>query len=104
MQRWEILLGKWLGFTVMLSLYMLLMAGGRVRGGLPDAGFCASQNVGKALGLMWLNVPLMLGVSLLGGARLSTLANGVVAFGLYGLPLSGGGSSKWGHCWKTRLQ
>ncbi len=27
-RRWEILLGKWLGLEVMLTLYLLLMAGG----------------------------------------------------------------------------
>ena len=27
-RRWEIVLGKWLGFAGMLTLYLLLMAGG----------------------------------------------------------------------------
>ena len=88
-QRWEILLGKWLGFVGMLTLYMLLMAGGVCLIGYWIAGY-VPENVGRGLGLMWLNVPLLLGVSLLGGARLSTLANGVVAFGLYGVAFISG--------------
>ena len=27
-RRWEIVLGKWLGFGIMLGLYLLLMGGG----------------------------------------------------------------------------
>jgi hypothetical protein len=43
-----------------------------------------------ALGLMWLNMLILLSVSLLGGTRLSTLANGVLVFGLYGVAFIGG--------------
>ena len=88
-QRWEILLGKWLGFTGMLTMYMLMMAGGVCLIGYLVAGYVPT-NVLRGLGLLWLNVPLLLGVSFLGGARLSTLANGVVAFGLYGVAFIGG--------------
>lgn len=89
LQRWQILLGKWAGFTLMLSLYMLLMTGGVWLVGYLFAGY-VPENMLRALGMMWLNVPLLLGVSLLGGSRLSTLANGVIAFGLYGIAFVGG--------------
>ena len=88
-RRWEILLGKWLGFVGMLTLYMLMMAGGVCLIGYLIGGY-VPENVWRGLGLMWMNVPLLLGVTLLGGARLSTLANGVVAFGLYGVAFIGG--------------
>jgi ABC-type transport system involved in multi-copper enzyme maturation permease subunit len=88
-QRRDILLGKWLGFTVMLSMYLLLMAGGVCLIGYLIADYLPA-NVLRGLGLMWLNIPVLLGVSLLGGSRLSTLANGVVAFGLYGVAFIGG--------------
>ena len=88
-RRWEVLLGKWLGFVIMLSLYLLLMAGGVCLVGYVIGGYLP-PNVTRGLGLMWLNIPIMLGVSLLGGARFSTLANGVVAFGLYGIAFIGG--------------
>jgi Cu-processing system permease protein len=88
-KRWQILLGKWAGYTGMLTLYMLMMAGGVCLIGYFLAGY-VPENVMRALSLMWLTVPLLLGISLLGGARFSTLANGVVAFGLYGVAFVGG--------------
>jgi ABC-type transport system involved in multi-copper enzyme maturation permease subunit len=88
-QRRYILIGKWLGFMGMLSLYLLLMAGGVCLVGYLVADYLP-PNVLRGLALMWLNIPLMLGISLLGGSSLSTLANGVVAFGLYGVAFIGG--------------
>lgn len=88
-RRWEILLGKWLGFAAMLTLYLLLMAGGvlflvwKVTGYRPP-------NIERGLILLWLNGILMLNLSLLGGTRLSTLANGVLVFAAYGVAFVGG--------------
>jgi hypothetical protein len=39
---------------------------------------------------MWINELLLLNVTLLGGTRLSTLANGVLAFAAYGVAFIGG--------------
>lgn len=50
----------------------------------------------RGLMLMWLNVVLLLCVSLLGGASLSTLANGVLVFGLYGVAFIGGWIEQFG--------
>lgn len=88
-QRWEIVLGKWLGFAGMLTLYLLLMAGGvmLVAYGIGDY---AAPHAWRGLGLMWLNALMLLGLSLAGGAVLSTLANGVLVFGMYGVAFVGG--------------
>lgn len=88
-RRWEILLGKWLGFSTMLTLYMLMMAGG-VMGLMWWLGGYVAPNALAGLGLMWLNTLLLLSVSLWGGTLFSTLANGVMVFGLYGLAFIGG--------------
>jgi ABC-type transport system involved in multi-copper enzyme maturation permease subunit len=88
-QRWEILLGKWLGFSVMLTLYLLLMAGGVMGLVWAIAGYVA-PNALLGLLLMWMNTLLLLSVTLWGGTMLSTLANGVLVFGLYGLAFIGG--------------
>lgn len=88
-QRWEIVLGKALGFSGMLTLYVLLMGGGVVAVVYLLGGYQA-PNVLRGLSLMWLNVILLLSVSLLGGATLSTLANGVLVFGMYGIAFLGG--------------
>ncbi|MBA3530443.1 MAG: ABC transporter permease [Ardenticatenales bacterium] len=88
-QRWEIVLGKWLGFVGMLSLYLLMMAGGVMVIVYLFAGYIAPGAL-RGLALMWLNVVLLLSLSLLGGATLSTLANGVMVFGIYGVAFVGG--------------
>lgn len=87
--RWQIVLGKWLGFTAMLSLYLLLMAGGVTLAGYLVADTVLPHLVQGVL-LMWLTILILLGVSLLGGTLLSTLANGVMVFGLFGIAFIGG--------------
>ena len=88
-RRWEIVLGKWLGFSGMLTLYLLLMAVGVVGLVYFISGYLP-PNALHGLGLMWLNGVLLIGVSLAGGAVLSTLTNGVLVFGLYGIAFLGG--------------
>jgi len=88
-QRWQIVFGKWLGFVGMLSLYLLLMAGGTILLVYLISGYMA-PNVLRGLSLIWLNAILLLGVSLAGGAVLSTLANGVLVFGMFGIAFIGG--------------
>ena len=87
--RWEIVFGKWIGFAGMLTLYLLLMAGGTIGLVYFISGYVA-PNVLRGLGLLWMNAVLLLGVSLAGGAMLSTLANGVLVFGLFGIAFVGG--------------
>lgn len=87
--RWQIVLGKWLGFSGMLSLYLLLMLGGVTLVGLL-VGNTVAPNLLQGGLLMWLTILILLSVSLLGGTLLSTLANGVLVFGLYGIAFIGG--------------
>jgi ABC-type transport system involved in multi-copper enzyme maturation permease subunit len=89
LRRWEIVLGKWLGHAAMLSLYLLLMAGGVIVIVYLISGYTA-PNYFRGLSFIWLNALLLLGVSLFGGTTLSTLANGVMVFGLYGIAFLGG--------------
>jgi ABC-type transport system involved in multi-copper enzyme maturation permease subunit len=88
-RRWEVVLGKWLGFAGMLTLYLLLMAGGVMLIVYLSSGYIAT-NAPRGLALLWLNGLLLLSVSILGGTRLSTLANGVLVFGLFGIAFIGG--------------
>lgn len=89
LHRREIVLGKWLGFVIILSLYVLLLVGG-VMGVVYVLSNYMPQNPFNGFALIWLNGMLMLSVSLLGGAALSTLANGVLVFGLFGVAFIGG--------------
>lgn len=89
LHRAEILLGKWLGYWVILAGYLLLMGGGVVL----IAGIVSNTtppNLVMGLGLMMLEATLLLTLSIAGGTRLSTLANGVMVFGLFGLAFIGG--------------
>jgi len=88
-RRWEIVAGKWLGFAGMLVLYLLLMGGGVMVIVYLRAGYAAPNPI-SALALLALSAFILLSVSLLGGASLSTLANGVLVFGLFGVAFIGG--------------
>jgi len=89
LRRSEIVLGKWLGFAGMLVLYVVLMAGGVVTVMATITGYVV-PGLARGLGLMMLEGLTLLSVCILGGTMLSTLANGVLAFGLYGLAFVGG--------------
>ena len=89
LRRAEIVLGKWLGFWVILLGYLLLMAGGvlLIARVVSDT---TPPNVVTGFALMLLEATLLLTLSIAGGTRLSTLANGVMVFGLFGLAFIGG--------------
>ena len=93
--RWEVVFGKWLGFVAMLTLYILLMAGGVLVLTEVLAGYTA-HNVVPGLGLMWMEGLLLLSMTLLWGTRFSTLATGVLTFGLHGLAFIGGWIEEFG--------
>jgi ABC-type transport system involved in multi-copper enzyme maturation permease subunit len=63
-QRWEIVFGKWMGFAGMLTLYLLLMAGGTIGLVYFISGYIA-PNVLRGLGLLWMNA--VFGIAFIGG-------------------------------------
>ncbi len=89
LRRSEVALGKFFGFACMLTLYLCLMAGGVLGTAYVFSGYIV-PHMARGLALMWVNSILILSVSLAGGARFSTLANGVLVFGLYGIAFVGG--------------
>ena len=93
--RWEVLLGKWLGFAAMLTVYLAFLAGGM----LAEVRFIGGHwpaHVWAALGAMWLESLLLLAVSFRFGASLSTIATGVAVFGLHILAFLGGWVEEFG--------
>ena len=82
-------MGKWVGLTLMLTGYILLLAGGILAATWIISGYVA-PNVFAGVLLIALQAVIMLTVCILGGTRLSTIANGVVAFMLYGIAFVGG--------------
>ena len=88
LRRREIVLGKWLGFVILLGLCTLLMIGGVLIITWLTAGYVPPNPASGPL-MMFVEALVFLSVSLLGGTRLSTLANGVVGFTLFGLAFIG---------------
>jgi len=88
-RRWQVILGKWLGFAFLLTLYVVALTGGTMLIVYFLSGYKAS-NILYGMGLMVLEGVVLLSVTIAGGTRLSTLANGVFAFMLYGIAFIGG--------------
>jgi Cu-processing system permease protein len=88
-RRVEILLGKWLAYWLMTAGYLVLMGGGVLLIGRVLAGV-TPPGIGQGLLLMLLEGTVLLTLTIAAGTRLTTIANGVVVFGLYGLAFIGG--------------
>jgi len=87
-RRAEIVLGKWLAYVVVVMAYLIGMAGGVLLIARVFGGF-TPPNPAAGLPLMLIEVVLLVSVSIAGGTRLSTVTNGMAAFGLYGLAFIG---------------
>lgn len=87
--RWEIIFGKWLGFAVMLSLYVIVTSA-IVTGIVYFFGNYFPTQPFLALVVMVLEVLVLLTVTILGSVNFSTITNGVVVFMLYGIALVAG--------------
>jgi ABC-type transport system involved in multi-copper enzyme maturation permease subunit len=87
--RRAIALGKWLGCWAILALYAALLCGGVLLVARLVGGY-TPPNAARGLPLVLLEGTVLLTLALAGGTRLSTLANGVTVFGLYGLAFVGG--------------
>ena len=87
-RRHEIVLGKWLGHWLVLAGYFVLLAGGVLAIARVVAHFTPPR-IEHGLPLMLLEATLLLSLSIAGGTRLSTVTNGMLAFGLFGLAFIG---------------
>jgi ABC-2 type transport system permease protein len=87
--RWQVLVGKWMGFIGMLAIYVALMFGGTIAEAHWIAGVVPQNPVTGAL-LVFLECVLALTVTFMFGTWFSTLTNGVIVLGLHGLAFLGG--------------
>ncbi len=94
-RRSDVVLGKWLGFAILLALYQLLMGGGVVVSVWLQSGY-APPHLLSGVGLIYLEALLVMSVALMFSSRLSALATGAVVFGLYGLAFIGGWVEQFG--------
>ena len=94
-KRFEVILGKWLGFAFLLMLYLLLMGGGTVLSVFIQTRY-VPDHVWIGLGLIYFEALLIMTISLACSSTLSALATGGIVFGLYGLAFIGGWIEQFG--------
>lgn len=88
LRRSEIVLGKWLGYAILLALYVVLMAGGIILSTVLQSGY-TMPHVLAGLALMYLAALVVMTITIACSSRLSTLATGGLVIGLYGLAFVG---------------
>ncbi len=87
-RRGEIVLGKWAAYVLLLAGYLAVMGGG-VLAIARVLGHHSVPHVAQGLPLMALESTLLVTLSILGGTRFSTVTNGVLVLGLYGIAFIG---------------
>lgn len=87
--RWEIVVGKWLGYALMLAIYVALMTGSVLATAWLIGGYVPPNRL-ASIGLVILVTLLLLSLTVLGSAALSTITNGIIVFMLYGIAMTGG--------------
>jgi ABC-type transport system involved in multi-copper enzyme maturation permease subunit len=86
--RWQVMLGKWLGYALMIAVYLGLLSGGVLLGVYVLVGYVPPNALQGSL-LLMLEALVLFSLSFLGGTRFSTLTNGVMLFMLYGVAFIG---------------
>lgn len=87
--RWEIIAGKYLGFLIMIAIYIALMVSGVILVSRAIGDY-SPPNVVHGAALIVLVSTILLSLTMLGSTVFSTMANGVIVFMLYGMALTGG--------------
>ena len=87
--RWEIVVGKFLGFAGMIVIYIALMAAAVLGTAKLVADYTPANFVLGTLLVMLVSL-VLLALTLFGSTIFQTMANGVVVFMLYGGALLGG--------------
>jgi Cu-processing system permease protein len=94
-RRSDVVLGKWLGFAVLLACYVLLMAGGTVLSVRVQTGY-SPDHLAAGLALIYLEAMLIMTIALACSSSIPALATGGIVFGLWGLSFIGGWIEQFG--------
>lgn len=89
LHRWQLVLGKWLGFAIMVILFSMLLTGGIMLVTYFLSGFEPFNPLG-VMAVMALQGLATLSLTIFGSAVMPTLANGITVFMLYSLAYIGG--------------
>jgi len=88
-RRAEIVLGKWLGFALLIGAYLAFMFSGLMLIVYSIARYSV-PNVFLGVALIYFECVLIMTLTLACSSRFSTLATGGIVFGMYGLAFIGG--------------
>ena len=99
--RWQLLLGKWLGFCGMLAAYIAIMTGGVNVLAYAIAGVTA-RHLAWGFSLMWMESLVLLSATFAFATYFSTLTTGVLTLGLHGLAFLGGWIEQFGAITQTQ--
>ena len=87
--RWQLLIGKWIGFAGMSAGYVAVMFAGVSAVG-HFIGSIVPPHVYRGAALVFLECLLVLTITLLCGTWFATITNGAIVLGLHGLAFLGG--------------
>ena len=99
--RWQVLVGKWIGFVGMLTAYIAIMVGGVNAVTEVIAGVTA-RHLASGFLLIWMESVVLLSVTFAFASYFSTLTSGVLALGLHGLAFLGGWIEQFGALTQTQ--
>jgi Cu-processing system permease protein len=99
--RWQLLLGKWVGFGGMLTAYIAIMVGGVNVVTYATTGVTA-RHLAQGISLMWMESVVLLSVTFALATYFSTLTTGVLTLGLHGLAFLGGWIEQFGAITQTQ--
>ena len=88
-RRAEVVVGKWLGYALLLALYLILMIGGTIAIVRIVAGYTL-PNVALGSLLIYVESLVIMSLTVACSSMFSTLATGGIVFGLWGLAFIGG--------------
>lgn len=88
-RRSEVVLGKWIAYVGVVWGYLLIAVAGVLLVARLSAGY-VPPHLERGVPLLMLESAVLVTLSIAGGARLATVTNGLLAFGLYGIAFLGG--------------
>ncbi len=100
-RRWQIVTGKWLGFAILIAIYLLMMAGGLLAIVYLQSGYTLA-NVFTGIPLIYLETIVIMTLTLACSSSLSTLASGGTVFGMYGVAFIAGWGEQIGAAFKNQ--
>lgn len=88
-RRRDVVLGKWLGYALMLAVYVSLMCGAVLLVARYIGGYTPPNRLAGSALVVLVSL-LLLSLTVLGSTFFSSLTNGIIVFMLYGVALMGG--------------